>query len=80
MSVAKLFFDNIFKLHGLPETIVGDRDVTSTSSFWKELFKLQGTKLCFSSSYHPQSDGEIEAVNRVLEMYLRCFTYDHPKR
>lgn len=80
VSVAKLFFDNIFKLHGLPETIVGDRDVTFTSSFWKELFRLQGTQLCFSSSYHPQPDGQTEAVNRVLEMYLRCFTSDYPKK
>lgn len=80
VSVAKLFFDNIFKLHGLPKTIVSNRDVTFTSSFWKELFTLHGTKLCFSSSYHPQSDGQTEAVNRVLEMYLCCFTYDYPKK
>lgn len=79
VSVAKVFFDNIFKLHGLPETIVSDRDVTFTSSFWKEMFRLQGTKLCFSSSYHPQSDGQ-EAVNRVMEMYLLCFTSDYPKK
>jgi len=53
MSVARLFFDNIFKLHGLPETIVSDRDVTFTSLFWTELFRLSGTKLAFSTAYHP---------------------------
>lgn len=68
VSVANLFFDNIFKLHGLPETIVSDRYVTFTSSFWKELFTLQGTKLCFSSSYHPQSDGQ----TRLLIEFWKC--------
>lgn len=80
VSVARLFFDNIFKLHGLPETIVTDRDVTFTSSFWRELFRLSGSKLCFTSAYHPQSDGQTEVVNRTIEMYLRCFTSDRPRR
>lgn len=78
-SVARLFFDNIFKLHGLPNTIVSDRDVIFMSFFWQELFLLQGTKQCFSSSYHPQSDGQTEVVIRVLEMYLRWFTSDYSK-
>lgn len=71
--VSRLFFDNIFKLHGQPESIVSDRDVTFTSLFWKELFRLSGTQLCFTSAYHPQSGGQTEAVNPVVEMYLRCF-------
>jgi len=80
VSVARLFFDNIFKLHGLPETIVSDRDVTFTSLFWTELFRLSGTKLAFSTTYHPQSDGQTEVVNRTIKMYLCCFTSDRPRR
>ncbi|XP_055960653.1 transposon Tf2-1 polyprotein [Mercurialis annua] len=80
VSVARIFFDNIYKLHGLPETIVSDRDVIFTSAFWTELFKLSGTKLAFSSAYHPQSDGQTEVVNRTIEVYLRCFTSDQPRR
>ena len=63
VSITRLFFNNIFKLHGLPETMMSNRDVTFTSAFWKELFRLSGTKLCFSSVYHPQSDGQMEVVN-----------------
>ncbi|OMO79271.1 reverse transcriptase [Corchorus capsularis] len=79
ISVARLFFDHVVKLHGIPESIVSDCDATFTSSFWKELFRLSGTKLSSSSSYHPQSDGQTEVVNRTVEMYLRCFTGDRPK-
>jgi transposase InsO family protein len=57
-KIAQVFLANIFKLHGLPNSIVTDRDPTFTSTFWKELFKLQGTTLKFSSAYHPQTDGQ----------------------
>ena len=57
------FFKNVFKLHGMPSSIVCDRDSTFISDFWKKLFKLQGTSFNFSSSYHPQTDGQTEAVN-----------------
>ncbi|KAG6528588.1 hypothetical protein ZIOFF_010767 [Zingiber officinale] len=80
VKVARVFFDNIFKLHGLPETIISNHDATFTSSLWKELFRLRGTQLCFSSAYHPQSDDQTEVVNKVIEMYLRCFTGEFPKK
>lgn len=78
-NLALIFFENIFKLYGMPKSIVCDRDPAFTSSFWKELFQLQGTQFNFSSSYHPQTDGQTEVVNRTLEMYLRCFTGHRPK-
>jgi hypothetical protein len=74
-KVAQLFLANIFKLHGMPTTIVWDRDPTFPfkSSFWRELFNLQGISLAFSSAYHPNLDGQTEALNKCLEPYLRCY-------
>lgn len=79
VSVAQIFFDNIFKLHGMPRTIVCDRDPTFTSIFWSELFKINGTSFNYSSAYHPQTDGHSEVVNGTLEMYLRCLTSSRPR-
>jgi hypothetical protein len=78
-SVAKTFFDNIVRLHGIPCSIVSDRDPIFTSMFWKELFRLAGVKLILSSAFHPQIDGQSKIVNRTIAMYLRCLARDRPR-
>ena len=77
-KVAAVFMKNVFKLHGMPKTIISDRGSVFTAHFWQELFKLQGTELVMFSAYHPQSDGQTEVVNRSLEQYLRAFVGDKP--
>jgi transposase InsO family protein len=63
---------DIARLHGIPRTIVSDKDTQFTSNFWNELFKGFGTNLNFNTSYHPQSYGQIERVNQVIEDMLEC--------
>lgn len=79
-GLAQTFFDNIYKLHGLPESIVSDRDSLFLSEFWQNLFKICGTRLCMSTAYHPQSDGCTERVNQCLEQYLRGMSSQVPKK
>ncbi|KAI9157842.1 hypothetical protein LWI28_028922 [Acer negundo] len=79
-NVAKGFVDNVVKLHWIPRSIVTNRGKLFMSSFWQELFTLQGSKLKASSSYHPQTDGQTEVVNRTLEQYLRCYCHEEQKR
>ena len=71
-TTAKLILQHIVKLHGLPRDIVTDRGPQFHSKFWKNLFGLLGTKVSLSSAFHPQSDGQSERVNQILEQYLRC--------
>ncbi|KAK8935082.1 hypothetical protein KSP39_PZI013667 [Platanthera zijinensis] len=77
-SVAALFVREIVRLHGIPRTIISDRDPTFVVKFWRELFRLQGTCLRFSTGNHPQTDGQTEVLNRGVEAYLRCFVMDEP--
>jgi hypothetical protein len=79
LTVAQLYFHNIYKLHGLPVPIISDRDRVFTSTLWKELFKLADVQLQMSSSYHPQTDGQTERLNQCLEAFLRCDVHACPK-
>lgn len=79
-TLAQKFLENIFKLHGMPKTIVSDRDFVFLSAFWRKFFKLHESKLCMCSRYHPQSVGKTEVVNRCLETYLRCYTSNQPRK
>uniref|UniRef100_M1BRB2 Integrase catalytic domain-containing protein n=1 Tax=Solanum tuberosum TaxID=4113 RepID=M1BRB2_SOLTU len=77
-KIAKVFVQEYIRLHGFPSTIISDRDPIFLSEFWAEINRLQGTQLAKSSAYHPQSDGQTEALNKCLEMYLPCFAVDNP--
>jgi transposase InsO family protein len=78
--VARVFFDNVVKSHGISDFIVSDRGPVFTSKFWSELFALTGVKLQLSSAFHLQSDGQSEAVNKVITMYLRGLAGDRPRQ
>lgn len=68
--VAALLLKEIVPLHGVPKNLVSDRDKVFTSMFWEELFRLMGTQLKRSTTYHPQTNGQTEVVKRGLEAYL----------
>jgi hypothetical protein len=78
--VAQVVFHNVVKLHGLPKSIVSDRDKIFYGHFWTALLQLMGIVLNLSTAYHPHTDGQSERVNQYLEMFLRCVVYDTPKK
>ncbi|KAH9657886.1 Endonuclease [Citrus sinensis] len=78
-EAARLFVKHIVKFWGVPKSIVNDRDPRFTGRFWTELFKMLGTDLKFSTSFHPQTDGQTERINGLLEMYLRHYVSAHQR-
>ncbi|RVX08271.1 Transposon Tf2-12 polyprotein [Vitis vinifera] len=78
-ETARLFLKHIVKYWGLPKFIISDRDLRFTGKFWTELFKLMGSELHFSTSFHPQTNGQTERVNALLELYLRHFVSANQK-
>ncbi len=78
-DIAQLFVKDIVRLHGVPARIISDRDVKFTSKFWKAMFQSLGTLLNLSSSYHPETDGQTERVNQVIEDMLRAYCGQQPR-
>ena len=72
-TAADLFYRNVVKHFGLPSDIISDRDARFTGRFWTYLFQLMGSELKFSTANHPQTDGQTERVNALLEEYLRHY-------
>jgi len=72
-QIAELFMSHVFRAHGLPSSIISDRDPRFTGHFWKALWKTLGTSLDMSTAFHPQTDGQTEQMNRTLEEMLRAF-------
>ena len=71
-EVAQLYWREVGKLHGIPSVIISDRDVQFTSRFWRELWRVLGTNLRMGSGFHPESSGQVEKMNQLLEQTLRC--------
>ncbi|MBW0543040.1 hypothetical protein O181_082755 [Austropuccinia psidii MF-1] len=73
MHTALLFWNNIISACGVPEIIISDRDPKFTYEFWNNLYDMLGTKLAFSTAYHPQTDGLAQRINQTMEDILRRF-------
>jgi hypothetical protein len=79
-NIVDVYMREISILHGIPKTIVSNRDPKFTSKFWKGLFNGFGTNLNFSTAYHLESDGQIERVNQVIEDMLMMYVMDKPSK
>jgi hypothetical protein len=79
-NIAEIFMKEIARLHGIPRTIVSNRDTKFTSNLWRGLFKGFGTNLNFSMTYHPQIDGKTERVDRIIEDMLRMYVMYKPSK
>jgi len=78
-GLARLLRDNIWKLHGLPESVVSDRGPQFAAELTKELNRMLGIKTKLSMAFHPQTDGQTERMNQELEQYLQFFI-DHRQK
>jgi hypothetical protein len=78
-DIAWLFYDNIIRLHGVPEVIISDRDTRFDNEFWQQLWARMGTEIRMTTAYHPEADGQTERANRTLVEMLRCMVDDMQK-
>jgi hypothetical protein len=76
-KMADIYMKRIVCLHGVPNSIVSDRGTQFTSHFWKQLHESLGTRLEFNTAFHPQTDGQTERVNHILEDMLRACALDY---
>jgi hypothetical protein len=72
-QLAEIFWTTVVRHHGLPSSIISDRDPRFTGHFWRALWKCLGTQLTMSTAFHPQTDGQTERANRTLEEMLRSY-------
>ena len=72
-QLADLYARNIFRLHGLPKTVVSDRGTQFIAKFWKGLCKILKIEALLSTPYHPETDGQTARMNAILEQYLRAY-------
>ena len=78
-KLAELYIKEIVRLHGIPISIISDRDSRLTSRFWGKLQEALGTRLNFSTTFHPQTDGQLERVIKILEDMLRSCVIDYER-
>ena len=72
-GLARLFRDNIWKLYGLPESMISDRGPQFAAGLMRKLNKMLGIETKLSMAYHPETDGQMERTNQELEQYLRMY-------
>ena len=75
-DTARLLWNTVVKLHGVPRVIYSDRGSQFTAESWRELWRLTGTKLAYSTAYHPQTQGVVERMNSVIEQCMRCTIHE----
>ncbi|MCO5577647.1 hypothetical protein L7F22_031478 [Adiantum nelumboides] len=80
VDIAQVFVKEIVRLHGIPARIISDRDAKFTSKFWQAMFQSLGTQLNLSTAYHPETDGQTERVNQVIEDMLRAYCNQQPQK
>ena len=75
-DIAKLFFEYVVCLYGVPRVVLHDRDPRFTAAFWKELRKILGCKTVFSLAFHPQTDGQMERHNHTIKQVVRALGHE----